>query len=192
MERKYIQNLYKSCMFPPDKIPLIVSNTILAGYFFSETGVAVFALLQVAIRICRLHSQVTWQHLPPLFAVEFGDKNFSSMFLIFKTALICAVIFNGLPEVVIFLGADFLAAQSGLNPTNYDFVANALSIYSLSIVLTAINSIFITLYLSTDHKILSNVAEFMRSIVASIIFLKFAAHEHVFWSFFYLLKSSPL
>ena len=153
--------------------------------FFGETGVAVFGLLQVAIRICRLHSQVTWQPLPPLFAVEFGDKNFSSMLLIFKTALIRAVIFNGLPAVVIFFGADFLAAKSDLNPTNYDFVANALSIYSLSVVLAAINSIFITLYLSTDHKILSNAAEFMRSIVAIIIFLKFAAHEYVFWSFLF-------
>ena len=95
-------------------------------HFFGETGVAVFAVLQVAIRICRLHSQVTWQPLPPLFAMEFGDKNISSMLLI-----------------------------------------------------------FITLYLSTDHKIISNVAEFMRSIVAIIIFLKFAAHEQVFWSFLF-------
>ena len=155
-------------------------------HFFGETGVAVFAVLQVAIRICRLHSQVTWQPVPPLFAVEFGDKNVSSMFLIFKTALIRAVIFVVLPAVVIFFGADFLAAQSSLNPSNYDFAAKALSIYALSVVLAAINSIFTTLYLSTDHKIISNVAEFMRSIVAIIFFLKFAAHEHVFWSFLFV------
>lgn len=107
------------------------------------------------------------------------------MFLIFKNALIRAVIFTGLPAVVIFFGANFLATQSSLNPANYDFAANALRVYSLSVVLAAINSIFITLYLSTDHKILSNVAEFMRSIVAIIIFLKFAAPEHVFWSFLF-------
>ena len=95
------------------------------------------------------------------------------MFLIFKNALIRAVIFTGLPAVVIFFGANFLATQSSLNPANYDFAANALRVYSLSVVLAAINSIFITLYLSTDHKILSNVAEFMRSIVAIIIFLKY-------------------
>ena len=154
-------------------------------HFFGETGVAVFAVLQVAIRICRLHSQVTWQPLPMLFAMEFGDKNISSMALIFRTALIRAVIFTGLPAIVIFFGADFLAAQSSLNPTNYDFAAQALSIYSLSVILAGVNSIFITLYLSTDHKILSNVVEFTRSIVAIIFFLKFAAHEHVFWSFLF-------
>lgn len=153
-------------------------------HFYGATGVAVFAVLQVAIRICRLHSQVTWQPLPPLFAVEFGDKNVSSMSLIFKTALIRAVIFTGLPAVVIFFGADFFAAQSSLELSNYDFAANALSIYSLSVILYGINSIFITLYL-TDHKILSNVAEFMRSIVAIVIFLTFAAPEYVFWSFLF-------
>ena len=154
-------------------------------HFYGETGVAVFAVLQVAIRICRLHAQVAWQPLPPLFATEFGDKNISSMSLIFKTALIRAVIFTGLPAIVIFFGADFLAAQSSLRPDSYDFAAEALSIYSLSVILAGVNSIFITLYLSTDHKILSNVVEFARSIVAIIIFLKFAAPEQVFWSFLF-------
>lgn len=152
-------------------------------HFYGETGVAVFAILQIAIRICRLHSQVTWQSLPPLFAMEFGDKNVSSMFLLFKTSLQRAVVFAVLPAVVIYFGADFLATKSSLNPDSYDFAAKALSIYALSVVLAAINSIFITLYLSTEHKILSNIAEFMRSIVAIIIFLKFAAPEDVFWSF---------
>lgn len=31
-------------MLPPDRIPLIVSNTILAGYFFGESGLAVVSL----------------------------------------------------------------------------------------------------------------------------------------------------
>lgn len=154
-------------------------------HFYGETGVAVFAVLQVAIRICRLHSQVTWQPIPPLFVVEFGDKNISSMSLIFKTGLIRAIIFTGLPAVVIFFGADFLAAQSSLNPANYDFATEALSIYSLSVILAGINSIFATVYLSTNHKILSNVVEFIRTIVAIIIFLTFAAHENVFWSFLF-------
>ena len=43
-EQKYIQNLYKDYMFPPDRIPLIVSNTILAGYFFGESGLAIVSL----------------------------------------------------------------------------------------------------------------------------------------------------
>ena len=153
-------------------------------HFYGETGVAVFAVLQIAIRICRLHSQVTWQPLPPLFAMEFGDKNVSSINFMLKTALIRAAIFTGLPAVVIFSGADFLAAQSSLNPENYNFAAKALSIYSLSVILAGINSIFITIFL-TNHKILSNVAEFARSIVAIIIFLTFAAPEHVFWSFLF-------
>ena len=153
-------------------------------HFYGETGVAVFAVLQIAIRICRLHSQVTWQPLPPLFAMEFGDKNVSSINFMLKTALIRAAIFTGLPAVVIFSGADFLAAQSSLNPENYNFAAEALSIYSLSVILAGINSIFITIFL-TNHKILSNVAEFARSIVAIIIFLTFAAPEHVFWSFLF-------
>ncbi|MBQ6297052.1 MAG: hypothetical protein IJK81_05090 [Selenomonadaceae bacterium] len=154
-------------------------------HFYGESGVAVFAVLQVAIRICRLHAQVTWQPIPPLFAVEFGDKNVSSLFLIFKTALIRAVIFAVLPAVVIFFGAEFLVTQSSLNPSDYAFAADALKIYSLSVVLAAVNSIFITIYLSTDHKILSNVTEFARSIVAIIFFLTFAAHEYVFWSFLF-------
>ena len=151
-------------------------------HFYGESGVAVFAVLQVAIRICRLHAQVTWQPIPPLFAVELGDKNVSSLFLIFKTALIRAVIFAVLPAVVIFFGAEFLVTQSSLNPSDYAFAADALKIYSFSVVLAAVNSIFITIYLSTDHKILSNVAEFARSIVAIIFFLTFAT---------YLPKSLP-
>lgn len=154
-------------------------------HFYGESGVAVFAVLQVAIRICRLHAQVTWQPIPPLFAVEFGDKNVSSLFLIFKTALIRAVIFAVLPAVVIFFGAEFLVTQSSLNSSDYAFAADALKIYSFSVVLAAVNSIFITIYLSTDHKILSNVTEFARSIVAIILFLTFAAHEYVFWSFLF-------
>lgn len=154
-------------------------------HFYGESGVAVFAVLQVAIRICRLHAQVTWQPLPPLFAMELGDKNISSMFLIFKNALIRAVIFAALPAVVIFFGAEFLVTQSSLNPADYSFAADALKTYSLSVVLAAVNSIFITIYLSTGHKILSNVTEFARSIVAIIFFLTFAAPENVFWSFLF-------
>ena len=154
-------------------------------HFYGETGVAVFAVLLVAIRICRLHAQVTWQPIPPLFAVELGDKNVSSLFLIFKTSLIRAVIFAILPAVVILFGAEFLVTQSSLNPADYAFAADALKTYSFSVVLAAINSIFITIYLSTDHKILSNVTEFARSIVAIIFFLTFAAHEYVFWSFLF-------
>lgn len=44
-ELKYVNNLYKNYMLPPDKIPLIVSNTILAGYFFGEEGLAVVSFL---------------------------------------------------------------------------------------------------------------------------------------------------
>lgn len=154
-------------------------------HFFGERGVAVFAVLQVAIRICRLHSQVTWQPMPPLFAMEFADKNVASMLLILKNSLQHAVIFAVLPAVVIYFGADFLAAQSSLNPDSYDFAADALSTYSLSVVLAAINSVFITLYLSTKHKIISNLAEFMRSIVAIITFLKISTPEDVFWSFLF-------
>lgn len=72
-----------------------------------------------------------------------------------------------------------------MNPANYGFAAEALSTYSLSVILAGVNSIFATLYLSTNHKILSNVAEFARSIVAIIFFLTFAAHENVFWSFLF-------
>ncbi len=43
-KQKYIQNLYKNYMMPPDKIPLVVSNTIMAGYFFGEEGLAVVSL----------------------------------------------------------------------------------------------------------------------------------------------------
>ncbi len=154
-------------------------------HFYGESGVAVFAVLQIAIRICRLHAQVTWQPVPPLFAIEFGDKNISSMFLIFKTALIRAVIFAAMPAVVIFFGSEFLVTQSSLNAADYAFAADALKTYSFSVVLAAINSIFITIYLSTDHKILSNVTEFARSIVAIIFFLTFAAPENVFWSFLF-------
>ena len=158
--------------------------------FFGETGVAVFAVLQVAIRICRLHSQVTCQPLPLLFAMEFGDKNISSMFLILKNALIRAVIFTGLPAVVIFFGADFFAAQSSLNPTNYDFTANALSIYSLSVILAAINSILITLYLSTDHKILSTSQNLC--VQSSLLFFSSSlSRPNMFFGAFCLLKSSP-
>lgn len=121
-------------------------------HFYGETGVAVFAVLQVAIRLCRLHAQVTWQSLPPLFAMEFGDKNISSMFLIFKTSLQRAVIFAALPAVLIYFGANFFAAQSSLNPDSYNFAASALSVYSLSVVLAAINSIFVTLYLAPTIK----------------------------------------
>lgn len=153
--------------------------------FYGTTGVAIFAVLQVAIRICRLHSQVTWQPLPPLLTAELGDKNISAMFLIFKTAMKLAIIFAALPAVVIFFGADFLIIQSSLNPAEYNFAADALKTYSLSVVLAAVNSVFIAVYLSGEHKIFSNVTEFARSIVAVILFLKFAAPENIFWSFLF-------
>ena len=78
-----------------------------------------------------------------------------------------------------------MVTQSSLNHSDYAFAADALKIYSFSVVLAAVNSIFITIYLSTDHKILSNATEFVRSIVAIIFFLTFAAHENVFWSFLF-------
>lgn len=44
-ENRYIKILFKGLMIPPDKIPLIVSNTVLAGYFFGKKGLAMVTLL---------------------------------------------------------------------------------------------------------------------------------------------------
>ena len=44
-EQKYMKILFKGYMIPPDKIPLIVSNTVLAGYFFGDEGLAVVSFL---------------------------------------------------------------------------------------------------------------------------------------------------
>ena len=109
---------------------------------YGVNGVAVFAVIQTAIRICRLHSQVTWQPLLPILTMEYGDENLGAMLLLLKHSLIQAIIMAVLPAIVIFFGADYFTAELPLHA----FAVEAFQAYSLSVVFAAINSIFIVAY----------------------------------------------
>ena len=148
---------------------------------YGVDGVAIFAVLQTAIRICRLHSQVTWQPLLPILTMEYGDKNLASMFLLLKHSLIQAVIMAVLPAIVIFFGADYFTSELPL----HTFAVEVFQVYSLSVVFAAINSIFIIAYSITNHNVFANVLEAFRSLILIVLFINFTDVSLIFWSFLF-------
>ena len=152
---------------------------------YGVNGVAIFALIQTAIRICRLHSQVTWQPLLPILTMEYGDKNLASMLLLLKHSLIQAVIMAVLPAIVIFFGADYFITNSSVDVSFYNFAVESFKAYSLSVVFAAINSIFIIAYSITNHKVFSNVLELLRSLILIVLFINCTDSSLIFWSFLF-------
>ena len=152
---------------------------------YGVEGVAVFATIQMAIRICRLHSQVTWQPLLPILTMEYGDKNFESMSLLMKHSLKQAIFMAVLPAIVIFFGADYFITNSSVDVSFYNFAVESFKAYSLSVVFAAINSIFIIAYSITNHKVFSNVLELLRSLILIVLFINCTDSSLIFWSFLF-------
>ena len=150
-------------------IVLILNGLLLKLY--GVGGVAIFGAVQSAIRICRLHSQVTWQPVSPILTMEYADSNLNSMLLFLKITLQRAFVMAVLPVVVIFFGADYFAAQIDVDSSLLDFASGAFQAYSLSVVFAAINSVFIIAYSVLNRKIFANVLEFLRSLVLILLFL---------------------
>lgn len=148
-------------------------------------GVAIFGSLLTAIRICRLHSQVTWQPIAPIFTMEYADKNFNSLRLFLKVTLQRAFIMAILPTIVIFFGADYFAAQIDADPSLLEVGVDAFKAYSLSVVFAAITSVFVTAYSVLNRKIFANVLEILRSLVLILLFFKIFEPTMVFWSFLF-------
>lgn len=148
-------------------------------------GVAIFGSLLTAIRICRLHSQVTWQPISPVLTMESADKNLQSMLLFLKVTLQRAFIMAILPTIVIFFGADYFAAQIDADPSLLEVGIGAFKAYSLSVVFAAITSVFVTAYSVLNRKIFANVLEILRSLVLILLFFKIFEPTMVFWSFLF-------
>jgi hypothetical protein len=148
-------------------------------------GVAIFGSLLTAIRICRLHSQVTWQPIAPIFTMEYADKNLKSLLLFLKVTLQRAFIMAILPTIVIFFSADYFAAQIDADPSLLEVGVDAFKAYSLSVVFAAITSVFVTAYSVLNRKIFANVLEILRSLVLILLFFKIFEPTMVFWSFLF-------
>lgn len=159
-------------------------NLILLKYY-GVGGVAIFGAMQTAIRICRLHAQVTWQPIAPIFTMEYADRNLSSMLLFLKVTLQRAFIMAALPTVVIFFGANYFASKIDVDSSLLEFATCAFQAYSLSVIFAAINSVFIIAYSTLNHRIFSNLLEFLRSIALILLFLKFSEPSLMFWSFLF-------
>ena len=145
-------------------------------HFYDVEGVAIFAVLQIAIRVCRLHSQVTWQPISPILTMEIGNNNFTSAKLLLKKAMIQAIIFAALPAIVLYVGAEKFTQGVGIN-----FMQQ----YATSVIFAAINSIFLTAYLTINRAGLSNALEFLRSFVLIVAFVAFVEHENAFYCYLF-------
>ena len=145
------------------------------------SGVAAFATIQIAVRICRLHSQVTWQPILPILTMEFADRNAPSISLLFKHSLKQAIIMAALPAIVIYFG---VSLGYFVDPSD-QFAVESFKAYSLSVIFAAINSTFIIWYSVINHKILSNVFEVLRSLVLILVFIALAEPSAMFYSFLF-------
>ncbi len=157
-----------------------LSQILMYNYFlfqiFGVTGVAAFASLQIAIRICRTASGMTLQGITPILTVEYGDKNLAAMLLLFKTAIRRGLIMSILPMAVLLIFTEKFA--------HTPLAVDAFRMYALSLIPAAINAIMITIFLTLGHVKFSNFLAFMRSFALLILVLKFAP-EYVWWSFLF-------
>ncbi|MBR3050947.1 MAG: hypothetical protein IKG61_05800 [Selenomonadaceae bacterium] len=161
-----------------------LSQIVLYNFYtlhaFGLKGVAVFATLQIAIRICRTASGMTLQPITPILTVELGDKNLPAMILLLKTALRQGLMFAILPMIILLVGAAHFTESAE--------TVEALRIYSLSLIPAAINAIMLTALLAVGHVKFSNLLAFLRSFALLIIFLAGAytwRPDLVWWSFLF-------
>ncbi|MBR2773559.1 MAG: hypothetical protein IKD73_01050 [Selenomonadaceae bacterium] len=161
-----------------------LSQIVLYNFYtlhaFGLKGVAVFASLQIAIRICRTASGMTLQGITPILTIELGDKNLPAMKLLLKTALRRGLIFAILPMIILLVGASYFTESLE--------TVEALRIYSLSLIPAAINAIMLTALLAVGHVMFSNLLAFLRSFALLIIFLAGAytwQADLVWWSFLF-------
>lgn len=161
-----------------------LSQIVLYNFFmlhaFGLKGVAVFASLQIAIRICRTASGMTLQGITPILTIELGDKNLPAMKLLLKTALRRGLIFAILPMIILLVGAPHFTESTE--------TVEALRIYSLSLIPAAINAIMLTVLLAVGHVKFSNLLAFLRSFALLIIFFAGAyvwRQNLVWWSFLF-------
>lgn len=159
-----------------------LSQIVLYNFYtlhvFGLKSVAVFASLQIAIRICRTASGMTLQGITPILTIEFGDKNLPAMKLLLKTALRRGLIFAILPMIILLVGSPYF--------TESVETVEALRIYSLSLIPAAINAIMLTALLTVGHVKFSNLLAFLRSFALLIIFLAGAytwQADLLWWSF---------
>lgn len=144
-------------------------------------GVAMFAALQTAIRICRLHSQVTWQPIAPILTTELNDRNVPSAMIFLKHSLKQAFVMALLPALVIYFGADYFT--SSLDESIRPFAIETFEVYSLSVVPAALTSIFIIALSTVNRRAIANVFELIRSLLLIAVFVKYTAPSMIFYSY---------
>ena len=157
--------------------------------FYGVEGVAVFGVLQIAIRLCRIASSMTFQALTPTLLIELGDKNIKAMMLTLKETLRRGIILAALvPMAILFGVADWLATKTSLDSAWYALLIEGFHCYGFSLILAVINATFIIAFLALGHNLFSNLIAFLRSFLLLIIFLwGFAADnpELLWWCFLF-------
>ena len=157
--------------------------------FYGVQGVAVFGVLQIAIRLCRIASSMTFQALTPLLLIELGDKNIKAMMMTLKETLRRGLVFAALlPMAVLWFGADWLATKTSLDSAWYALLIEGFHYYSLSLILATINATFIIAFLNLGQNLFSNLIAFLRSFLLLVIFLWGIASEDpdlLWWCFLF-------
>lgn len=152
---------------------------------YGASGVAVFATLLMAIRVCRTASAMTLQAITPMLSVELGDHNIKAMMLTLKEAIRRGLTFAGLlPIVILWFGATWFAAKTSLTPQWQEVLAYGFQVYALSLIFAAVNAIFLTALLAMRHEIFANVLAVLRSFALLVLFIIWQPH-HIWWSFLF-------
>ncbi len=167
---------------------ILLFNTI-CFRFYGVEGVAVFGVLQIAIRLCRIASSMTFQALTPVLLVELGDKNIKAMMSVLKETLRRGLIFGAIiPLVILWGGADWLATKTSLDAAWYALLIDGFHGYSVSLIFGTVNAVFIMAFLCLEHNFFSNFLAFLRSFALLLIFLWGIAADNpalLWWCFLF-------
>ena len=167
---------------------ILLFNTICFRLYGVE-GVAVFGVLQIAMRLCRIASSMTFQALTPVLLVELGDKNIKAMMSVLKETLRRGVIFGAvIPMIILWGGADWLATKTSLDSAWYALLIDGFHGYSVSLIFGAANAVFIMAFLCLGHNFFSNFLAFLRSFALLLIFLWGIAADNpelLWWCFLF-------
>ena len=150
---------------------ILLFNTI-CYRFYGVEGVAVFGVLQIAIRLCRIASSMTFQALTPVLMIELGDKNIKAMMAVLKETIRRGLVFAAfVPMAILWFGADWLATKTSLDSAWYPILIEGFHFYSLSLILAVINAVFLVAFLALGHNLFSNLIAFLRSCALLLVFL---------------------
>jgi len=142
------------------------------GAGIGELYVSVYSVIVQVMSISMAVYVGIAQCAQPIFAANYGAEKYDRIKELFKKGLIIEVVGNAILMVVLFLLADKIAVAFSMDKGAYDMTSTAvlaIRVFSLSLIITGINQMFLYLFQTADEVVISSIISLLAGTVLLIV-----------------------